>query len=236
MFKSAAKPIHLDAKVVQALKKTALFRGVSAEEISAMSGCLNVRVRTFERGETILRSGDTVRDLGVVVSGSVHIVRDGYWGDENLMSVMGPGNVFAENYACMRDVPLDVNVFAADDTCVAFLNVQRVSQTCSSVCPFHQRLSENLINEIAHKNLNLSRKMSYVVQRSTRKKVMAYLSSVAMEQGSPKFEIPMNRQELADYLAVDRSALSTTLGKLKSEGVISFSRNHFELKQALPDA
>lgn len=221
----------LGKDVVNVLRKTTLFRGVSPDEIVAMSGCLNARMRHFLQGETILRVGDTVNDLGIVVSGSIHIIRDGYWGDENLVNVFGVGDVFAENFACMNDVTLDVNVIATEDTDVLFLDVHKVAHTCSSTCPFHSRLLDNLVGEIAHKNLMLQRKMSYVTQRTTRKKVMAYLSAVAMEKGSSAFDIPMNRQQLADFLAVDRSALSTTLSNLQNEGILRFSRNHFELLQ-----
>lgn len=222
---------ELSKDVVNVLRKTTLFRGVSPDEIVAMSGCLNARVRHFLQEETILRVGDTVNDLGIVISGTIHIIRDGYWGDENLVNVFSVGDVFAENFACMNDVTLDVNVVAAEDTTVVFLDVHKVAHTCSSTCPFHSRLLDNLVSEIAHKNLILSRKMSYITQRTTRKKVMAYLSAVAMEKSSSTFDIPMNRQQLADFLAVDRSALSTTLSNLQSEGILRFSRNHFELLQ-----
>ena len=109
---------ELSKDVVNVLRKTTLFRGVSPDEIVAMSGCLNARVRHFLQEETILRVGDTVNDLGIVISGTIHIIRDGYWGDENLVNVFSVGDVFAENFACMNDVTLDVNVVAAEDTTV----------------------------------------------------------------------------------------------------------------------
>lgn len=226
----------LDVNMLQTLRRTSLFRGISSKEVSAMAHCLGAVTRTYEPGQVIFRCGDAIQALGIVHTGTVHIVRMGYWGDENLVDVVGPGDVFAENYACMSDTTLNVNVVAARKTEVVFLHVHKVLHTCSSMCPFHIRLVDNLVGEIAHKNYALSNKMASVTQRTTRKKVLAYLSQVAMKKGMSSFEIPMNRQELADFLAVDRSALSSELSKLQKDGVISFSRNHFELLQDFPDA
>lgn len=212
------------------LQRSVLFQGVSPHEMHEVLSCLGARCVAFEKDERIFRVGDGVDTLGVVLSGSVLVGSEDYWGNGNIIARIGPGGLFAEAFACLPDEASTVNVVAASACRIAFLDVRRITDTCVSSCAYHQRIIRNLLMVLACKNLTLTRKVEHVTKRTTREKVLAYLSSCSQQAGSSRFDIPFNRQQLADYLAVERSALSSCLGKMQREGLISFKKNRFELK------
>lgn len=220
----------LDDRSVAVLKKSRLFVGMEADEIKAMMDCLSARLARFEKGEYLIREGDDVDSLGVVLRGSVIAFTEDYWGNRNILSSMGASDMFAEAFACTTGVPARVNVMANEDCEVMYLNAQRIITTCSSACAFHTRLVRNLLTVLASKNVELTQKTDFITKRTIRDKVLAYLSAQSQVHGSPSFDIPYNRQQLADYLSIERSALSSVLGKLQDEGVIAFRKNHFELR------
>ena len=207
-----------------------LFRGVSAGELSAMWNCLQARSAHYEKGCMIWEEGRAVREVGVVRSGAVHILRDDFWGNRSIQGQAGPGDLFGEAYACGEE-PLGVSVQAVEESEIVFVDVERILTVCPSSCPFHARLIHNLVGVLAQKNRLLSSKIDQVSQRTTRSKVLAYLSWQAQRAGTARFAIPFDRQGLADYLAVDRSALSAELGKMRREGILDFHKNLFELKE-----
>ena len=195
------------------LSHTRMFRGTTPEEIRAMLGCLDARRRSYEKGEYIYTMGDCVDSLGLVLSGGVRIESNDVWGNTSVMGHVAPGFVFAEVYAAVPDEPLMVNVIATEDTEVLFLNVSRILTSCTHACTHHSKISQNLLNVFAHKNMNLSRRIFYTSPKTIRGKLLSYLSAQAIRRGSNTFTIPFNRQELADYLGVDRSALSMKIIK-----------------------
>ena len=196
-----------------------LFRGVPAEELPALLARASARTCAFQKGELLLRRGDVTRRLGVVLEGSVHIIREDFWGNRSIVGLAGPGEVFAESYALAGE-PLEVSVLAAAPGAALFLEADGLTDA---------RLTANLLHLLARKNLMLTRKMRHMARRTTRDKLLSYLSAQALAAGSSEFDIPMDRQQLADYLAVDRSAMSAALGKLRDEGVLTFRKNHFRL-------
>ena len=195
-----------------------LFRGVPAEELPALLARASARTCAFQKGELLLRRGDVTRRLGLVLEGSVHIIREDFWGNRSIVGLAGPGEVFAESYA-LAGKPLAVSVLAAADGRALFLDAGHLSQ----------RLSANLLALLAEKNLMLTEKMRHMARRTTREKLLSYLSAQALRAGTAEFDIPLDRQQLADFLAVDRSAMSAALGKLRDEGVLEFRKNHFRL-------
>ena len=211
------------------LTKTPLFQGIAPKELEQMLGCLGASARQYGKGQTIYHVGETVEQMGVVVTGSVHVVQDDVWGNRSIWAQVGPGQVFAETYASLPGGVLNVGVEAVEETQVLFLDVGRVLQVCPGGCPFHSRLLRNLLQVMALKNLNLTRKISHITPRSIRERMLAYLSNEAVRQGTMDFRIPFNRQQLADYLSVDRSALSAELSKMKREGLLDYQKNHFVL-------
>ena len=211
------------------LTKTPLFQGIAPKELEQMLECLGGSARQYGKGQTIYHVGETVEQMGVVVTGSVHVVQDDVWGNRSIWAQVGPGQVFAETYASLPGEVLNVGVEAVEETQVLFLDVGRVLQVCPGGCPFHSRLLRNLLQVMALKNLNLTRKISHITPRSIRERMLAYLSNEAVRQGTMDFRIPFNRQQLADYLSVDRSALSAELSKMKREGLLDYQKNHFVL-------
>lgn len=213
------------------LGDTWLFRGIEAEDIDAMLSCLSAESKKFQKGQMIYRAGETTDMVGVILSGRVHIFKDDFWGDRSILSEIGLGDIFGETYAELPSVELEVNVMATEDSEILFLNVGKIMTTGSSSCRFHSRLIHNLLAVTAQKNLMLTRKMEYMAQRTIREKLLTYLSAESQRSGSPRFEIPFNRQQLADYLSVDRSAMSRELCRLRDEGVLEFNKNCFELNK-----
>lgn len=211
------------------LAQTPLFQGTSPQEIEAMLACLGSDVRRYQRGQIIYRAGDVVHALGMVLSGSVLIEIDDVWGNTTVLDCAGPGHIFAETYACLPDEPLMVHVKAAEACQILFLNVGRVLQICPTSCGHHITLVQNLLALSAQKNLNLSRKIFHTAPKTIRGRLLSYLSDQSVRSRSRSFTIPFNRQQLADYLNVDRSALSNELSKMQREGLLRADRNHFVL-------
>ncbi len=211
------------------LSGTALFRGVSPEEVRTMLDCLKAENRKYQRGAAVYHAGDVVSAIGLVLSGSVSIENDDVWGNKSILDKIGPGQVFAETYACIPGEPLMVSVVAAENTEILFLDVSQALNTCSKTCGFHNKLIRNLLSVSARKNLHLSRRIFHTSSKSIRGRLLSYLSFQAAQQGSNDFEISFNRQQLADYLSVDRSAMSNELSKMQKDGLLKVNRSHFTL-------
>lgn len=212
------------------LSNTQLFYGLKEDEITSLLGCLNAEKRSYKKGEVILSEGSTTENSGIVLSGMVMISCCDIWGNNSILGNATPGSIFAEVYACIPGQPLLVTVSAAEDTSILFMNVGRILTTCSNACPFHARLAQNLLTVCAHKNLQLSQRIQHTSSKSVRGRLMSYFSECAKHFGSNSFLVPYNRQQLADYLNVDRSALCNELSKMQKDGMIEYTRNHILLK------
>ena len=219
----------------QFLANTVLFQDMQEEEIRAMLDCLGAERKSYEKGGAICRAGDSIQSMGLILSGRVQIENDDLWGNKSVLDSIGPGQIFAETYACLPDEPLMVTVVAAENTEVLFFNVNRILKTCPSACAHHSRLIRNLLAITAQKNLSLSRRIFHTSSKSIRGRLLSYLSYQAASQGSRDFTIPFNRQQLADYLSVDRSALSNELSKMQREGLLVSEKNHFILKSGIEE-
>lgn len=212
------------------IRSAQLFSGISGEELTAMLACLRAERRDFPKDTFVLRAGDTAQSIGLVLAGSVLVIQEDIWGNRNILSKAGPGQTFAAAFACAPGARLNVSVVAETPATVMFLPVKRVLTVCSSACAHHSRIIRNLLGELAEKNLRFSEKLTHMGQRSTRAKLMSYFSAEAQRLGRYEFDIPFSRQQLADYLAVERSGLSLELGKMRREGLLDFHRSYFVLK------
>lgn len=212
------------------IRSSQLFSGITEEELTDMLCCLDTRKESFSKDTFLLRVGDKVESIGFVLSGSVLIIQEDIWGNRNILSKAGQGQTFAAAYACAKGSVLNVSVVAENYVTVMFLNIKRVMNVCPSACSHHSRIIQNLLGELADKNLSLGEKLTHMGQRTTRAKLMSYLSAEAQRLGKYEFDIPFSRQQLADYLAVERSGLSLELGKMKKDGLLDFHKNHFVLK------
>ena len=217
------------------LANTLLFRGMEPSDIDEMLGCLLAKERTYKKGEIIFPEGSPTEQLGVVLTGRVVIELGDVWGNNSMLSSIGPGGVFAEAYACVPGEPLMVNVTAAEDTEALLLNIKRVLEPCSKVCPYHVRLVRNLLALCAGKNLQLSRRVLHTGPKSIRKRLLSFFSECIKRTGSYSFDIPYNRQQLADYLSVERSALSNELSIMQRDGLIRYEKNHFDVMEQIED-
>ncbi len=212
------------------LSDTILFRGLEEGEIEALLNCLNAVKRSYKKGETILSEGVVTENIGIVLSGMAMISCVDIWGNSSILGNAAPGSVFAEVYACIPGQPMLVTVSAAEDSEILFMNVGRVLTSCTNACPFHSRLARNLLIVCAHKSLRLSQRIQHTGSKSIRGRLMSYFSECAKNSGSKYFIIPYNRQQLADYLNVDRSAMCNELSKMQRENIIEYEKNCILLK------
>jgi CRP-like cAMP-binding protein len=195
-----------------------------------MLSCLGARLRTYKKGEYVLRQGQRLSDILVLAEGSLYIQKDDYWGNRSILGHIGVGEIFGEAYASPESGALLNDVVAVENSSVFFFDVKRVITTCSSACRFHTLVVQNLFFAISEKNRSLVQKLDYLSRRTTREKLISYLSEEAKKQNSAYFTIPFNRQQLADYLSVDRSAMSNELCKMRDDGLLEFEKNRFKLR------
>lgn len=213
------------------MKHSPLFKNIKEEEITSILKCLLAKKETYLKNEFIFHAGNHIDVIGLVLSGSVYIIKEDFWGNRSILSEAGPNELFGESFAISGTDALDISVIAAKDTQVLFLDIKKVTTLCSSACQFHSRLVQNLLLILSAKNRMLTRKMEHITKRSTREKLLSYLSDQALKSNCSNFEIPFNRSQLAEYLSVDRSAMSNELSKMRNEGILEFKKNNFLLRQ-----
>lgn len=212
------------------LSKCPLFYGIEQSDLKSMIGCLNGKTVNIQKGNPIFLEGDPAQFVGVVLSGTVQIIREDYYGNRSVMAILQSGELFAEAFSCAGLKTMPVSVMALTDSEVLLLDCRRVFTSCSNACHFHSLLMKNLLQEMAQKNLALTQKIRYMSQKTTKEKLMAYLLDQAKQQESTEFTIPYDRQSLADYLGVERSAMSAEISKLKKSGQIDTHGSWFRLK------
>ena len=206
-----------------------LFDGISPEERVTMLGCFGYYLGSFQKGETVAMEGSYIRHFGVVLSGSVDMVKEDIWGNRTLLVRSQKDDVFGESFACGADKLSDMRFYASEDASVLFLSFDKVMHNCQNACTCHHKLTDNMVRVIAAKNRELMRKVEVVSKRSIREKVLSYLSQQAQSQNSRYVEVPLGRLELAEYLCVDRSALTRELVKMQEEGIIDYDKNIFRV-------
>ena len=216
-------------KYVSVLKRTQLFSGVGDAEIVSMLSCLGAKLFTYKKGEYVLRQGEHLNDITVLVEGNLHIQKDDYWGNRSILGQIAVGEMFGEAYVAPESGALLNDVVAVEDSAVMFFDVKKIITTCSSACRFHATVVQNLFFAISEKNRKLVQKLGHMSKRSTREKLISYLSEEAKRQNCSYVTIPYNRQQLADFLSVDRSAMSNELCKMRDEGLLEFNKNSFRL-------
>jgi len=211
------------------LAQCVLFQGISPEDREPMLGCLGAKVMSVKKNQFIFQEGDSANFLGIVLTGRVQLVREDYYGNRSIVTSIGPAGIFGESFAYAGVETFPVSVVATEDSTVIVIDSCRVTLTCSNACAFHGKMIENMLRVIATKNLMLDQKIEITSKRTTREKLMAYLMNQAKLQGSDTFTIPYDRQALADYLEVDRSAMSSEISKLRRDGIIDCDRSTFRL-------
>lgn len=211
------------------LRECPLFDRIGDESLKEMLGCLNAKERSYKKGDAVFAEGDKAKYLGIVLEGSVQLVRVDYYGNRSILANIEPPQLFGEAFACAGLKSLPVDAVAATDTRILLLDAQRIARPCGNACPCHGQTILNLLHIVAKKNLVLHQKIEITSKRSTREKLMTYLLLQAKNAKSHTFTVPYDRQELADYLEVDRSGLSAEISKLRNEKVLECRRSTFTL-------
>lgn len=211
------------------LKACSLFFGVNEEDLVPLLGCLQAKVEQYHKGEPVFLEGEEAGFVGLVLEGAVQIVQDDYYGNRSVLGHAEPGELFGESYACSSMQTMPVSGYAVKDSRIMRFSCGKMLTVCSNACRFHNQVVKNLLQVVAQKNIVLSQKIRFMSQKTTREKLMVYLLEQAKKNGSPAFTIPFDRQALADYLGVERSAMSAELGKLRREGILTTTGSHFQL-------
>jgi len=214
---------------ISILQTCPLFDGIQSADLSGMLGCLGARPLQVKKGQFIFREGDPAIFVGIVLTGSVQLIREDYYGNRSIMAHIGPTQLFGESYAFSGAPTLPVSIVADEDSQLVLLDSRRIHSCCSNACEFHNQVIYNLLRLVANKNLLLHQKIQITSKRTTREKLMAYLLSQAKLSGSNTFTIPYDRQALADYLEVDRSGLSAEISKLRKEEILECKKSTFRL-------
>lgn len=216
-------------KYLSIISKSSLFNNISNEDLPSLLKCLNATVKSYKKDTEIISSGSKPTHIGLVLVGNINIVQEDYKGNRYILSSIAGGELFCESFACAKMAAIPIAVQARDNCAVMFLDCDLVLTSCSSSCSFHTQIINNLMKIIANKNVFLTRRISQITKKTIKEKVLAYLSESAFIANNNSFSIPFNRQELADYLSVERSALSYNLCKLRDEKIIKFNKNNFTL-------
>ncbi|BAK81171.1 transcriptional regulator, Crp/Fnr family [Candidatus Arthromitus sp. SFB-rat-Yit] len=211
------------------LKECLIFKDIQENDLNYVLSSLNAKFLNVKKGVSILNMEDKPQYIGIVLSGSANIIQEDYWGKRTIFSVLQTGEVFAESFSYADVNSLPISIIARENSNILLIDCNKLLTIYTFSCKFHKILIQNLVKMLANKNVTLTRKIKHITQKSTREKILSYLSECAILFKNNTFKIPFNRQELADYLSVDRSALSNILCKMRDEGLIKFHKNKFEL-------
>lgn len=211
------------------LSKCILFDGISREEMAGLLVCLGAKVQEYKKGSMIWAEGAPALYVGIVLEGAVQIVKDDFYGNRSIVSHIGVAELFGESFAASGTDTLPVSITAARDCRIMVIECSRITVGCSNACGFHSQMIHNLLRVVANKNIQYNQKLEITAQRTTREKLMTYLMMQAKQHGSNSFTIPYDRQGLADFLGVERSAMSVEISKLRNDGKILCDRSHFTL-------
>ncbi len=216
-------------KYLDILRQSQLFSKMTDKEILIAANCIGAKIKTYKNNENILLIGDKITSLGMIIEGGAIISRDDFWGNTSIMSKLSPPQLFGISYALSTSGLSEVNVVAEKDTKVMYFTIDRIFNSSCAEVEINNKMIKNLVKVLADKNIQFSSKIEHISKRKMRDKILSYLSEVSQKKKSNSFTIPFSRQQLADYLCADRSALSNELGNLRDEGVIEFKKNHFKL-------
>lgn len=213
---------------IESIKKAPLFKNVSEENIIKFLGCSKGKIKTYRKNEIIILSGNISENLGLIIDGVAHVVREDFWGNKTIVGELHENEIFGEVFAIQK-IPLENTVIAKSTVKVLLINTNLILNPCREGNTFHDEIVKNLILILAKKTMNMNRKLEHITKRNMKDKILSYLSSISEKEKNKTFEIPYNRTELSEFLCVDRAALSKELSKLQKEGLINYKKNTFTL-------
>lgn len=215
--------------LIEVIKHHPLFQGIQTKELSPMLSCLQSYVKSYKKEEIIILTQNTVTSIGIILSGSIHMIKEDEHGHKTLLTIMKENELFGETFACGALQHSKVTFKAASDCQILFLPFYKVLHTCNMTCVFHHRLIENMVQLICKKNVQLMEKIEITSKKTLREKILCYLNIESQKQGTKTFQSPFGRVEMAEYLCADRSALTRELNNMRKEGIIQFEKNIFSL-------
>jgi len=213
-------------KYLDVLKKVNLFKGIDESDLLSLLACLSSKLEHYKKNEIVFMSGEAINSFGIVLSGEVQIVQEDYYGNRSILARIGVGNLFAESFACAQIEALPVSVITTTESDLLFIDCRKLAKPCATACAFHSRLIQNMLHITAMKNISLTQKIELFQSVPLGKSFWPIFPVRHKRQAAIVFSIPFNRQELADYLSVDRSAMSAELSKLRKEGILNYNKNH----------
>lgn len=214
---------------LEEISKSSLFEGIQRKDLKPMLQCIGGYIKTYQKGEFITLTNEEIKRVGIVLGGTVHMIKEDVWGHKTILTFIQEGELFGETFACGNAFVSTVTFLSAEDSTVLFLPFYKVIKSCTKACEFHHRLIQNMVTLIAVKNTQLMEKVEITSKKTLREKILSYLSFQAQKNHCDAFEIPLKRTELADYLCADRSALTRELQNMKADGLILFDKNTFRL-------
>lgn len=214
---------------IEVLKNNVLFKGFELDDLESILKCLSGKFVPYKKNEFIFLSGDPINFVGIVLSGSIKIIKEDLEGNVYILAKLGVNEIFAEAFAFGGVEESPVSVQSVEGCEILFIDCKRIIESCSNACSFHTRLIDNLLAMVARKNVMLNQKIEILSKRTTREKLLMFFEIQRQMAHSKKFTIPFNREALAHYLCVDRSAMSRELCKMRDEGLIKFNKNEFEI-------
>lgn len=220
-------------KYIVTLQNNPLFHDIPIMDIPLLLNRLHASIKSYTKNSYIKNSGEPADFIGIVLTGEIHIIQDDYYGNRSIIASVIENEIFGEAFSCANIKQLPVDIIAANDCTILFLNSNILLSSCDGNCSFHHKLINNLLHIIAVKNMMLNQKLTYSSHKTTKEKLLAYLNDMAKQNASDEFTIPFNRQQLADYLGIERSAMSTEITKLAKAGILETQRNHFKLIKTL---
>ncbi|MEE1087031.1 MAG: Crp/Fnr family transcriptional regulator [Schaedlerella sp.] len=215
------------------IRRCSLFDDIEDDKLFTMLNCLGATIQHYSKNQTIMEEGRPAKNIGILLNGSIQLVQNDYYGNRSIIASVEPSHLFGESFACVDKVVLPMNIVACDDTDAMLIDCRRMLKSCSNACSFHTQLIYNLMKIVAAKNIMFNQKMAITSKRSTKEKLIAYLLVEAKKNESESFVIPYDRQELADYLGVERSGLSMEISKLKKAGMIETKKNQFRIHESM---
>ena len=224
---------HNFEKYIVTLQNNPLFHDIPIMDISLLLSRLHASIKSYTKNSYIKNSGEAADFIGIVLTGEIHIIQDDYYGNRSIIASVKENELFGEAFACANLKHLPVDIIAAGDCSILFLNSNILLSSCDGNCTFHHKLINNLLHIIAVKNMMLNQKLAYSAHKTTKEKLLAYLNDMAKQNAAYEVNIPFNRQQLADYLGIERSAMSTEITKLAKAGILETRHNHFKIIKTL---
>jgi CRP-like cAMP-binding protein len=217
-----------DIEYINNLKRSKIFQNIADNDIRKLLPCLKASVKKFKKNQIIFHQGDFIEKVGIILYGELKIEKIDFWGNSSILKILTNYEMFGEIYAFEKQ-PLEVSIISNTDSEILFINFNKIISPCESACTFHTQLIINLLKIFANKTAAMNKKIEILSKRSIEDKLLTYLKSISLKTKNNEFSIPYNRQELADFLGVNRSALSKELIRLEKDGIIKYHKNNFKL-------